>query len=251
MSIRARYRLALVMGLALATAFAGTAGAEAATTGPTAPTKLFNNDQHCSTDPSAPTYVWANQGVGLEGVPQDAAATAGTEFGAQFLVWPLSAPSQTVAYNSYVDVYPAGHEAATGVPASALTDGTTYAWQARSVVDGAVSKWSKTCYIAIDDDRPASPPTVTSANYPADLTVPGGVPVQITLGANGVSDVAGYEFAWNTGGSLPVYVVAIGDGGVPEPKSIWADTKYYVQAPSLGGDANLNLVPPTGGGRKR
>ena len=246
-SIRARHRAVLLAAATLAAATAGTASATAASTGPTAPDKLFNGYQHCSTDPSAPTYLWGTDGLVLEGVPQDSAA-AGSEFGAQYLLWPVSAPTQTTTYTSNITSYPAGFEAAANIPGSALTDGTTYAWQARSLIGGsAVSKWSRTCYIAIDDEGPSSAPTITSANYPAGVSTPGGTPVQLTFGADGVSDVAGYEFVWDTG-DLSVYGVSIGAGGVPEPKSPWADTKDYVQAPSLGGSASLSLVPPPGWG---
>jgi hypothetical protein len=245
-SIRTRYRAALAASAVLAAAVTGAASASAATTGPTAPDELFNGYQHCSTDISAPTYLWGTDGVTLEGIPRDAAAAAGTNFGAQYLLWPVSAPTQTTTYSSYTS-FSAGFEAPANAPGSALADGTTYAWQARTIIDGTtLSKWSKTCYIAIDDDRPAVP-TVTSANYPAGQWSPGGVPVQLTFGANGVSDVAGYEYVWDTG-VLPVPGVSIGAYGIPEPKSIWADTKYFVQAPSLGGDASLNLVPPSGAG---
>ena len=62
-----------------------------------------------------------------------------------------------------------------------------------------------------------------------------------------MNDVAGYEFVWDTG-VLPVYGVSIGAYGIPEPKSIWAGTKYFVQAAAVGGDATVDLVPPAGWG---
>ena len=243
----ARYRAALVAAAALAATAMGTASATAAATGPTAPNELFNGYQHCSTNASAPTYLWGGtEGVTLEGIPRDAAAASGTDFGAQYLLWPVPAPTQTTTYSSYTS-FSAGFEAPANVPGGALTDRTTYAWQARTIIDGStVSTWSKTCYIAIEDGQPAVP-TVTSANYPAGQFEPGGVPVQVTFGASGDSDVAGYEYVWDTG-TLPVYGVSIGAYGIPEPKSIWADTKYYVKAPSLGGDVSLNLIPPSGWG---
>ena len=242
-SIRVRYRAALVVLAAAGTAMAGTAAAHAAAAGLAAPGKLFNGYQHCSTDASAPTYLDGRFGVVLEGVAQ--AAVAGDEVSAQYLLWQVSAPTQTTVYSS--NSSSAGFEDPVTVQGSALTDGDVYAWQARSVDGSAVSKWSKTCYIAIDEDAPSSAPTVTSDNYPAEQWGPGGVPVQLTLGADGVSDVAGYEFVWDTG-DLPVYGVSIGAYGIPDPKSIWADTKYFAQAPSLGGDVSLNLVPPSGAG---
>jgi hypothetical protein len=47
------------------------------------------------------------------------------------------------------------------------------------------------CYLNVDNTPPASPPTVTSSNYPAGTVVQGGAPVHVTFGANGVSDVVG------------------------------------------------------------
>lgn len=76
---------------------------------------------------------------------------------------------------------------------------------------------------------------------------PGGKPVKLTLGANGVSDVTGFVFSWQQ--ALPVPVTATtGNYGIPQPVSPYADKKYFARATSIGGSATVSLVPPNPSG---
>ena len=236
---RTRVALASVMTMGLALLAAGPASAAGGV--PTTPTELFNGYQACSTDSTAPVYV-AGLGLVLEGIPGDTDSTVSTVT-EQFQSWPLSDPTQ-IADNAADDVLP-GNEMSVSVADSSLTDGQTYAWQARTVdANGDASAWSAPCYIAIDDTRPATAPTVTSVNYPAGQTDQGGAPIQLTLGANGVSDAGGFGYTWDE--DFPVPVASVGAHGIPSFQSPYSDPQYFTQANTLGGSATVSLVPPSG-----
>jgi hypothetical protein len=239
-----RLRAALISFAVVGVALGAASPAVAAAGGPTTPTELFNGDRACSTDAAAPTYLWGGDGVQLEGIPQDTTPSTGTGLTAQYQVWPVADPTQITTLTHTLD--PAGFEAAVSVQ-NGLTDGQTYAWQTQTVDGSAASAWSAPCYFAVDNTPPSAAPTVTSANYPQGGWDKGGAPVQFTFGANGVSDVAGYEFGWQS--DLPVPETAtIGAYGIPQPVDVYADTKQFVPASTLGGSVTVNLIPPSGSG---
>lgn len=232
-----------VLGLALAT----TAPALAGTSGPPTPIDLFNAFQACSTDPGSPVYVDARGfgGLDLEALSPDTADSPNiTE---QFQVYPVSDPSQVVTFTNQFAL--PGIEQSVSVPSSDLTDGQTYAWQVQTVAASGTSPLSAPCYITIDDTSPSSAPTVSSSNYPSGQFNQGGAPIQITFGANGVSDVAGYVFSWD--GVLPVIGTPIGPHGIPQPTSPWTTanpvtgSSGFVQASSVGGSASFGMIPST------
>jgi hypothetical protein len=243
MSARTRATLASVTTIGLALLVATPASAAGGT--PTTPTQLFNAYQACSTDSSAPVYVAGRAGLIVEGIPSDSDAGV-TELTEQFQSWPLSDPTQIVT-NS--DTYAlAGNEASVNVAAASLTDGQTYAWQARTVdPNGTASAWSAPCYVTDDDTAPAAAPTVTSANYPLGQTDQGGAPIQITLGANGVGDIGGFAYSWT--GDFPVAGVAdIGEHGIPQFEDPYSEPKYFARADTTGGSTTLSLIPPSDSG---
>jgi hypothetical protein len=226
----------LGMGLALASP------AIAATAPPTTPIDLFNGYRYCSTDVNAPTYLPRFGGVTVEGLSQDAADVEITE---QFQFWPADDPAQTTTLSDQYAV--SGSEGWVRIPEGDLSDGQTYAWRAQAVGSGGASDWSAPCFFRVDATPPSDAPTITSSNYPEGQLTPGGTPVQITLGASGVSDVEGYVFSWF--GTLPVAGGAnIGSHGIPEPIDPYADTAYFARASTLGGSASVNLIPPSGSG---
>jgi hypothetical protein len=117
---------------------------------------------------------------------------------------------------------------------------TTYAWQVRTYDGTDFSDWSQTCSFTTDGSSPASPPGVSSSNYPRNGGMPG-VPAEFTFTANGVGDIAGYEFSWHEITGLGGY--DNGPFGVP----IWPDPFQradVVRACSLGGSATVSLSPP-------
>ncbi|WP_035850437.1 hypothetical protein [Kitasatospora azatica] len=240
---RARVALASLGAVGLALAVATPAIAAGGT--PATPTQLFNGLRNCSTDPAAPSFLDGRGNITLEGVAQEADAPAYQRVAEQFRLWPVSDPTQvTTLSNSSVLV---GNAGSVIVPSAAVADGQTYAWQAQVTDGGVASDWSATCYYTVDGTPPAQAPVVSSANYPQGGWDQGGAPVQFTLDAAGVGDVAGFEYSWN---DLTAPVLAhTGPGGIPQindPYSDFPDT--FVRATTLGGKATLSLMPPRGSG---
>ncbi|MGW0708231.1 hypothetical protein ACWD4G_20130 [Streptomyces sp. NPDC002643] len=242
LSARSRAVLASLGTLALALTAAAPASAADGT--PTTPTQLFNGHRHCSTDAERPSYRWAGEGLVVEGIPGTTDASDTSLLGIGYQVWPVADPAQITTVGR--DNVRPGYEAPATLPAAALADGQTYAWQARTVAGDAASDWSAPCYVTIDNTRPAKAPTITSPNYPQDGWVEGGEPVTFELSANGAADVEGFEFTWQQ--DFPVIGTSIGDYGVPQPVDPYDSTRYRKRADALGGSATLSLIPPTGSG---
>lgn len=245
MSFGARPRTVLAsvgtLGLALAAAVSPASAADGI---PITPTQLFNGYRHCSTDADHPSYQGAGDGLVVEGVPGVTDSAVSRLVGVRYELWPVTDPTRITTVTR--DRSTPGFEAPATIASSALADGQTYAWRARTTVDEAASDWSAACYVTIDDVRPAHAPTVTSPNYPPDGWTEGGEPVQFRIGSNGVDDVEGFEFTWHR--DLPVIGTAIGDHGVPQPVDPYSDTRYFIRADALGGSAALTLIPPSGSG---
>lgn len=242
MSLGGRLRAALVSLATLGVALAVASPAIAESAAPSTPTELFNGYRSCSTDVNSSTYLSSFGGVIIEGLSQDTSDTSITE---RFQVWPVSDPTQKTTLSNQFVV--SGFEGWVRVPAADLSDGQTFAWQAQAEGTGGASDWSQPCYFRVDDTRPSNAPTITSSNYPTGQLNQGGAPVQVTLGANGVSDVEGYVFSWV--GSLPVAGGAsVGSHGIPQPVDPYADTAYFARASALGGSATASLIPPYGSG---
>lgn len=240
---RSRAVLAALGTLGLALAAAATP-ASAADATPTTPTQLFNGYRNCSTDADRPTYLWAGNGLVVEGIPGTTDPTDNSPVTVQYQAWPVADPTQiTTVTRNYATP---GFEATANLPADALADGQTYAWRAQTVDGAAASDWSAPCYVTVDNTRPANAPTLTSPNYPPDVWNQGGEPVEFTLSANGVDDVTGFEFSWQQ--DLPVIGTSIGDHGIPQPVDPYSDTRYFKRADAPGGSATLSLVPPSGSG---
>jgi len=214
-----------------------------AATAPSTPIDLFNAYRACSTDANAPTYLTGRGGTQIEGLVTDPSGP-GSQLTEQFEVWPVSDPTQiTSLSNLYIT---SGYEASVQVPASALSDGQTYAWQAQGVSAGGSSDWSAPCYFTVDNTAPSTVPTVTSSNYLPGQPNQGGAPVELTFNANGDSDVEGFVFSWT--GDFPVAGGAnIGAYGIPQPIDPYQDADYFAKASALGGSTTVKLMPPHGG----
>ncbi|WP_162795724.1 LamG-like jellyroll fold domain-containing protein [Nonomuraea lactucae] len=99
-----------------------------------------------------------------------------------------------------------------------------YAWRARTY-DGALysKSYSGWCEFSVDTGSPNAVPVVSSPLYKDDLVNyygGAGTTADFTFTANGVTDVAGYEYGWS------------------DPPTT------YVAAPSLGADLTKALTPP-------
>lgn len=230
-------RLAVIAAVALGFSVLAAGPASAITATPTTPTNPLNEGS-CSTDASTPFYANTNGGLTIEAQP-NATNVTGTTGGDYipvtevFQIWPVADPSQITSYT--LDSTISGLEGQIHIPAGVFTDGQTYAWNAQTQFGGQSSDWMAPCYVAVDDTAPSAAPTVTSANYPAGQLDQPGTPIQVTFGANGMSDVAAYSFEW-LGYPSPGVQSTISD-----PFTGWGAT---VAAPSLGGSTTVDLVPP-------
>jgi hypothetical protein len=213
-----------------------------AETAPPTPIDLFNGLRYCATDVNSPTYLPGGNGVVVQGRSLDTPTSGSLTENFQF--WPVDDPAQTTTLSRQF-VAPQWQGRVT-IPAGDLTDGRTYAWRAQAERAGNASAWSAPCYFTVDNTRPSNPPTITSSNYSQEGPNQGGEPIQITLGAGGVSDVEGYVFSWS--GEFPVTGANIGPYGTPEPIDPYAHTGSFARASTLGGSATLNLIPPRASG---
>jgi hypothetical protein len=211
-------------------------------TAPTTPTELFVNGQPCATSKPYP-YIGDKNPL-LEAIFGDPDAADFNVTG-DFAVWPTADPSARTEYSTNAVT---GREQGASVPA-ALTDGVTYAWQARTDDGTLQSAWTKPCHFTVDTSAPSAEPTVASANYPENQQSPGGVVPTFTFGANGVKDVVAYQFSWTQDlGVLGSYTT--GANGVPQ----WTDPLArpdVIRADKLGGTATLTSMPPLTGGPVR
>ena len=210
-------------------------------TPPQKPVELFNDGRACAT--SHPYPYLGNANPQLEAIFSDVDA-ADFRLTGDFAIWPVNDPSARTEFSASVGN---GVEGGTPVPAT-LTDGATYAWQARGDDGTDTSAWSKTCYFHVDTTVPSAP-TVTSANYPENVQTPGGQVPTFTLSANGAPDVVGYQFSWQQ--VLPVIGgCTIGAKGIPQcPDPL--DRPDVVRADKLGGSATLTAMPPQPAGLVR
>lgn len=227
---RLRAALVTIAAVGLAVGVASSALADSGT--PLTPTDPINGNAACSTDPAAPLYWDGNASLTIAAAPGDSNSSERT-VGETYQLYPVDDPSQATTWT--FDTTPVGLENSFQIPASDLANGETYAWQAETVADGTTSAWTPPCYVTIDSTAPSAAPTVSSSDYPAGATDQPGAPVQFTFGANGVSDVIGYEFAW---GEQPSGGIV---GPLSDPYIGWAGA---VQAPVLGGSVTVDLVPP-------
>ncbi|GAB1510512.1 hypothetical protein [Actinophytocola sp. KF-1] len=184
---------------------------------PDVPTGL-SVDTHDCAEPGivyAPGFGW---GVPLWGSVSDPDGPSSLTVRAQ--VWNTADPG---------NVYEVVPDAWTGAfrftyPDSLSVDGT-YQWRARTEdSDGAVSAWTAPCTFTLDRTRPDVEPTVESDYFVEDGGPPGATgPGTFTFGANGVADVAGYQWSGigvtdgevrtdAPGGSATVTILPTSDG---------------------------------------
>lgn len=228
-------RKAIIFFAALGLVFATASPALAQTAPPPTPIDLFNGYEACSTNPGSPVYLGGGPDV-IEARSLDTTDTLITE---NFQVWPVSDPSQVIPLSGEGL---SGFEIAVNTPGNDMVFGQTYAWDVQASGSGGTSAFSSPCYFTVESP-PSDPPTVTSSNYPSGQSNQGGTPIQLTFGANGDSDVGGYEFSWSE--PLPVAGVAhIGAFGIPSFINPYTQPQNFAQASTLGGSATVSLVPP-------
>lgn len=207
-------------------------------TPPATPTDMYNDGQACTT--SEPYVYLGDRTPRIEAIFHDADSNDLMLTG-DFAIWPANDPT---ARTQYTLSLLGGVEQGLNLPSGLLTGDGTYAWQVRGDDGTDQSAWTQPCYFHLDTVAPSTP-AVVSANYPENQTSPGGVLPTFTFGANGSSDVIGYQFSWTQDfGGLGVYTT--GDKGIPQ----WTDPldrPDVVRADGLGGSATLTSMPPLNG----
>lgn len=159
---------------------------------PSTPTTLTQDQLPCATTQPYP-FLRETQPT-LRATVGD--ADTSDDLTTEFDVWPVDHPDQRTVITSLADSAAANFARVT-VPTGVLSDGGTYAWQARTTDGTDTSPWSQTCVFAVDTTPPANAPAIDSPNYPPGSDDPGGVPAIFHFTPNGVDDVAGYTYSFN------------------------------------------------------
>ncbi|BCJ26010.1 hypothetical protein Asera_01180 [Actinocatenispora sera] len=199
---------------------------------PSTPTELSNDSRPCASDTAYPYLPATDLRLAARFSDPDSSdrPTGEVEY------WPVDHPDQrTVLTATSVSNGSIHGFTVTGT----LNDGATYAWHARTRDDLDESSWSTTCYFVADAAGPANPPAVSSDNYSTTGPNTGGTPIDLTFDANGETDVAAFQYSWDT---LSIPVTPVGQN--------WTDPfdgDQFVRADHLGGSATLQLVPPESG----
>lgn len=200
--------------------------------------QLYNNARAC--DAEAPYTYLGDPTVQLGAVVNDPDANS-SPLTVEFAIWPVDHPDartvltrENVSSDLFTNVT---------VPAGTVLDGLSYGWAAR-VSDGTdTSAWSRSCYFTRDATPPAAPPGAESANYPEGVLSPGGRAPTFTFSANGVEDVAAYQYSFDI---LGTHGVEIGQYGAP----VWTDpfeTAQFVRPAAIGGSATVTVPVPRAG----
>jgi hypothetical protein len=203
---------------------------------------LYNAGYPCSGDTPVPAGDLAGwlQALGADADPGD----PGRSLRYDFAVWPVDDPAARVEYSSPFSLD--GRVSTVQVPADALADGQTYAWQVRAFDGVAFSPWSRTCLVAVDRTSPPAP-AVTSDNYPDSGTgsfTPLGEPGRFRFDAGGNADIVGFEYAFDMFG-VPGCDLGAGDVGQLVCPELFTGPGQ-VRANQPGGVADVLINPRMG-----
>jgi hypothetical protein len=203
---------------------------------PEVPTQLYAGGHPCANQ--APFPYLPNRQPTLAASFKD--ANPDDTLTGSFVIWPIDSPDERTTINT-TGYIRSGWVSAVTVPAGVVSDGGTYGWQSRLNDGTDTSDWSQTCYFSVDATPPASPPQVTSSNYPEDSYVDGGTPAHFTFTTN-ATDVIGYQYSWNNYPGVDC-LISYGDYGVPTASDP-LKAPDVVPADGLGGSATVDLSPP-------
>ena len=185
------------------------------------PTTLYANHQPCATAAPLPYTSATLLQLRARGLDDDHWSLLNYEY----QLWPADAPAQvTTSSNGLLD----------GV---VNQDGAVYSWRVRASDRNTTSAWSPTCSFIADLTPPSAPPTATSAAYDPDTTAWIGLTATFALTANGVPDVAGYQYTWSE------FLVP---GCTVDPDGhLECDPPHnYIAADTVGGSAIAPITAP-------
>lgn len=197
---------------------------------------LYTDGHACTTQ--TPYPVTNGNMIQAVIVDPDIADGWGETLTTEFALWPVSDPDSRTTYTQPTQT--SGRASTERLPSGTLADGISYGWQAR-VNDGTdTSGWSTPCYFSYDSTAPSAP-TVTSPNFPPNVTGPVGVPAEFTFSGNGDTDVAGFQYRWGAELGVPgtCSYGTYGELVCPPPFT----GTGLIKADAPGGTATVDLVP--------
>ncbi len=133
---------------------------------PNAATERKSDGKPCAVGTARPYVLWTNPTLSVKHSDPDG-GTLTTDF-----YWWVKGGSRSES-NKLTQSNGNNAIVSRQIPTGRLTDGGTYAWQAKTS-DGSLSTWSGTCEFTVDATPPPDPAAVTSTNYPSN-TPSGGV----------------------------------------------------------------------------
>ena len=186
------------------------------------PTTLYANLKACATAAPLPYVSAGSLQLLARGVDAD---DLWSELSYEYQLWPADDPAQvTTRPNGVFD----------GVVDQ---DGAVYSWRVRASDQVTTSDWSPTCSFVADLSRPSSPPTATSPAYDPETTAWIGMTATFAFTANGVPDVAGYQYTWSEFSVPGCTIDAAGHLDCEPPMN-------YVAADTVGGSAAVEITAP-------
>ncbi|MFD6097760.1 LamG-like jellyroll fold domain-containing protein [Nocardiopsis flavescens] len=160
---------------------------------------LTARGEACSTDRTNPTLLNSTQ-LTLAGVfsdPDPAATGVSQQVKAEFEWGPEdSGEPWGRAESAYTTQSPGAAPPSRSVTARDLPEKTLIGYRARAHDTRTAGEWSAYCWIEISTAEPASPPSVTSEDYPNDNRFHGapGKPGAFTFDGNGVDTAVAYDY---------------------------------------------------------
>jgi hypothetical protein len=233
------------MGTLVTTAMPAAAASPsgAGASAPDAPNSLQVNGIDCTNTPISVSW---NQAY-LTATPQSA-ANPNQDLTVDY--WPVNQPDQVIE-RSVPGAY-TGDPTNVYLSTNALSDGTTYAWNARGTVDGATGPSSQTCEFTAEYTPPANAPLISSTDYPSPGAPNGdggsGIPGTFTFQPNGDTSAASYWYGWN--GNTTMWHVQAGSPGGPAtvsiaPNGVGATTLSVVVVDAAGNAGPMTDYPFT------
>ena len=147
-----------------------------------------------------------------------------------FAVWPVDEPEARIEQTDYARDGQRAVGRFDHIYPSPFEHDRTYAWQMRAADSRATGEWSPVCYFRLDVRGPATPPTVTSADFPDDGAWHPALPGEFTFTANGAADVVRYGYSLDSGGEKTIdadrtggtATVTLTPGSGPNTLRVWS-----------------------------
>lgn len=228
-----RFRLPVLLALALGVSLAAPSVARADATGPTIDSStLYNGGVPCSTQAPVPVNDLA-----LQAIQAFASDTQAHQPGLSytFALWPTADPTAEV--DRIVDGSDTAAAIWNGAP---LTDGNDYSWRVQATDSNGTSNWSPTCQFHFDNTAPNAP-GVTSSNFPPGTWGAYNEPADFTFTSSDPA-LLGFQYGW---GTLPSEACSQASPLMLVVCPGWLSLDNTVAA--TNGSASVSSLPPSTG----